>query len=161
MGHYANKCPKKLVRSAAQSVRFKPTHQQRPFIRSGVTDIKSKDIATPNSILDKGSQHMVIDVKINRNPGRALVDPQTTGASLISCTYAATYDLPTIPLEESITVDLALQGSRGKSTHYDIAKLDIGGSTETVTFCVAALADWDMNPCSDNSKQNSILQNAI
>ena len=84
------------------------------------------------------------DIEINGNPGRALVDPHTTGASIISSTYAATYDLLTIPFEESITVDLALQGSRGKSMHYVIAKLDIGGNTETVTFCVAALADWDI-----------------
>ena len=87
---------------------------------------------------------MVIDVKLDRHPAKALVDQQTTGASLISSTYTSTYNLPKIELAEDVTVNLALQGSRGKSTHYVIANLDIGDHTQPVTFCVAALADWDI-----------------
>ena len=87
---------------------------------------------------------MVIDVKLDGHPAKALVDQQTTGASLISSTYTSTYNLPIVELPEDVTVNLALQGSRGKSTHYVIANLDIGGHTQPVTFCVAALADWDI-----------------
>ena len=87
---------------------------------------------------------MVIDVKLDGHPAKALVDQQTTGASLISSTYTSTYNLPIVELPEDVTVNFALQGSRGKSTHYIIANLDIGGHTQPVTFCVPALADWDI-----------------
>ena len=60
---------------------------------------------------------MVIDVKFNNHTARALIDPQMTGASLISPTDAATYNLPTVQHKEVIIVNLALQGRRGKSTH--------------------------------------------
>ena len=87
---------------------------------------------------------MVIDVKLDGHPAKALVDQQTTGASLISSTYTSIYNLPIIELPEDVNVNLALQGSRGKSTHFVIANLDIEGHTQPVTFCVAALADWDI-----------------
>ena len=87
---------------------------------------------------------MVIDFKLDGHPAKALVDQQTTGASLVSYTYTSTYNLPIVELPEDITVNLVLQASRGKSTHYVIANLDIGGHTEPVTFYVAALADWDI-----------------
>jgi hypothetical protein len=32
LGHYANKCPKKTIRSAAQTVRWKPTFNRKPTI---------------------------------------------------------------------------------------------------------------------------------
>ena len=86
---------------------------------------------------------MVIDVKLDGHSAKALVDQQTTGASLISSTYTSTYSLPIVELPDDVTVNLALQGSRGKSTHYVITNLDIGGHIQPVTFCVAALADWD------------------
>ena len=87
---------------------------------------------------------MVIDVKLDRDPAKALIDQQTTGASLMSSTYTSTYNLPIVEFPKDVTVNLALQGSRGKSTHYVIINLDIGGHTQPVTFCVAALADWDI-----------------
>ena len=79
-----------------------------------------------------------IDVKLDGHPANALVDQQTTGASLISSTYISTYNLPIVELPKDVTVNLALQGSRGKSTHYVIANLDIGGHTQPVTFSVVA-----------------------
>ena len=87
---------------------------------------------------------MVIDVKLDGHPAKALVDQQTTGASLISSTYTSTYNLPIVELPEDVTIDLTLEGSRGNSTHYVIANLDIGGHTQPVTFCITALADWDI-----------------
>ena len=87
---------------------------------------------------------MVIEVKVNNITAKALVDQQTTGASLISSTYASTHNLPTIPFHDGVDVNLALQGSKGRSTHYVTVNLDIGGHIEPVTFCVAALADWDI-----------------
>src|SRR4029077_12141892 len=142
-GHYANKCPKKQIRSAAQTVKTRHTFKGRPSMRSAATDIRTKGIDQDN-ILDKKSEHMVIEVKVNNIPARALVDQQTTGASLISTTYASMHNLPTIPLHDDVQVNLALQGSRGRSTHYVTVNLDIGGYTEQVTFLVAALADWDI-----------------
>ena len=102
------------------------------------TKDKEKEL---NQILDRISEHMVIDVKLDGHPAKALVDQQTIGASLISSTYTSTYNLPIIELPEGVTVNLGLQGSRGKSTHYVMANLDIGGHTEPVTFCITALVD--------------------
>ena len=87
---------------------------------------------------------MVIDVKLDGHLAKALADQQTTGASLISSTYTSTYNLPIVELPKDVTVNLALQGSRGKSTHHVIANLDIGGHTQLVTFCIAGLAEWDI-----------------
>ena len=87
---------------------------------------------------------MVIDVKLDGHLAKALADQQTTGASLISSTYTSTYNLPIVELPKDVTVNLALQGSRGKSTHHVIANLDIGGHTQPVTFCIAGLAEWDI-----------------
>ena len=87
---------------------------------------------------------MVIDVKLDGHPAKALVDQQTTGGSLISSTYTSTYNLPIVELPEDVTINLTLQGSRGNSTHYVIVNLDIGGHTQPVTFSIAALADWDI-----------------
>ena len=87
---------------------------------------------------------MVIDVKLDGYPAKALVDQQTTGASLITSTYTSTYNLLIVELPEDVTVNFVLQGSRGKSTHYVIANLNIGGHTQPVTFCIAGLADWNM-----------------
>ena len=56
---------------------------------------------------------MVIDSKLDGHPAKALVDQQTTAASLISSTYTSTYNLPIVELPEDATVNLALQGSRG------------------------------------------------
>ena len=67
---------------------------------------------------------MVNDVKLDGHPAKALVDQQTTGASLISSTYTSTYNLLIVELSEDVTVNLALTGGRGKSTHYVIANLD-------------------------------------
>ena len=153
-GHYPNTCPeeKKTVTSAAQSVQPKTTYRKKPFIRSAATDIQTKHKEKElNQILDRRSEHMVIDVKLDGHPAKALVDQQSTGASLISSTYTSTYNFPIVELPEDVTINLALQGSRGKSTHYSIANLDIGGHTQTVTFCVAALAD-----CNPKRTQNQI-----
>ena len=115
------------------------------MIRAAATDIQTKNKEKElNQILDRKSEHMVIDVKLNGHPAKALVDQQTTGASLISSTYTSTYKVPIVELPEDVTVNLALQGSKGKSTHYVIAILDIGGHTQPITFCIAALADWDI-----------------
>ena len=146
-GHYANTCPeeRKPVTSTAHSVLQRTTYRKKPFIRLAATDIQTKDKEKGlNQILDRRSEHMVIDVKLDGHPVNALVDQQTTGASLMSSTYTSTYNLPIVELPEEVTVNLALQGSRGKSTHYVITNLDIGGHTRSVTFSVAALADWDM-----------------
>ena len=146
-GHYANTCPeeKKSVTSAAQSVQHKTTYQKKPFIRSAATDIQPKDKERElNQILDKKSEHMVINVKWDGHPAKALVDQQTTGGSLISSTYTSTYNLPIVELPEDVSVNVALEGSRGKSTRYVIANLDIGGHTQPVTFCFAALSHWDI-----------------
>ena len=71
----------------------------------------------PKGLIDNSSNHMLINIKVDGHPARALIDQQTTGASLISTTFASTYNLPTVALTNEITVNLALQGSRGKSTH--------------------------------------------
>ena len=83
---------------------------------------------------------MVIDVKLDGHPAKALVDQQTTGASLINSAYPSTYNLLIVELPEDVRVNLPLQGSREKSTYYVIANLDIGGPTPPVTFCIAASA---------------------
>ena len=86
MGHYANKCPKKsAVTSAAQSVRFKPTYQKKPQhqVRSTATRIKIPQNNLPKELLDRKSKHMLIDVEVDGHPARAVIDQQTTGASLI------------------------------------------------------------------------------
>ena len=51
---------------------------------------------------------MLIDVEVDGYPARALIDQQTTDASLISTTFASTYNLPTVILDEEITVNQAL-----------------------------------------------------
>ena len=84
---------------------------------------------------------MVIDVKLDGHPAKALVDQQTTSASLINSAYTSTYNLLIVELPEDVRVNLPLQGSREKSTYYVIATLGIGGPTPPVTFCVAALPD--------------------
>ena len=141
-GHYYNKCPEEnmTVTSSAQSVQQRTTYRKKPFIRLAATDIQTKTKGKElNQILEWKSEHMVIDVKLNRHPAKALVDQQTRGASLISSTYTSTYNLPIVELPEDVTVNLALQGSRGKSTYYVIAYLNIGGHSQPVTFCIAAL----------------------
>jgi len=143
MGHYASNCTKRSVRSAAQSVRFRPTYQKKPQIRTAATRIKIPK-NQPNGLIDGTSKHMLINIKVDGHPARALIDQQTTGASLISTTFASTYNLPTVVLEEEITVSLALQGSRGKSTHYVKTTIDIEGYKLPVSLCVVALADWDV-----------------
>ena len=87
---------------------------------------------------------MVIDVLINGNLARALVDQQTTRANLISTSYATTYNLPLVQFKEDLAIQLSLQGSREKSTHYVKTKLTIGQHEEMASFCVAALSDWDL-----------------
>ena len=87
---------------------------------------------------------MVIDVLINGNPARALVDQRTTRANLISTSYATSYNLPLVQFKEDLAIQLSLQGSRGKSTRYVKTKLTIGQHEEMVSFCVAALSDWDL-----------------
>ena len=146
MGHYANKCPspKKSVTSAAQQVRFKPTYLRKPAIRTAATRIKMPQVDQPKGLIDNSSNHMLINIKVDGHPARALIDQQTTGASLISTTFASTYNLPTVALTNEITVNLALQGSRGKSTHYVRSTLEIGGHMIDVYLCVVALADWDL-----------------
>ena len=86
---------------------------------------------------------MLINITVDWHPARALIDQQTTGASLISTTFAFTYKLPTVALTNEITVNLAVQGSRGKSMHYVRSTLEIGGHRIDVYLCVVALADWD------------------
>ena len=82
----------------------------KPFIGSAATDIQTKNKEKElNQILDRRSEHMVIDVKLNGRPTKALVDQQTMGASLISSTYTSTYNLPIVELPEDITFNLALQ----------------------------------------------------
>ena len=146
MGHYTNKCPKKSVTSAAQSVRFKPTYLKKPQhqVRTAATRIKIPQNNQPKGLLDARSKHMLIDVEVDGHPARALIDQQTTGASLISTTFASTYNLPTVILDEEITVNQALQGSRGKSTHYVKTTLKIGGHMIPVYLLEVALADWDL-----------------
>ena len=39
---------------------------------------------------------------------------------------------------------MSLQGSRGKSTHYVQASLNIAGYETSAHFCVAALSEWDI-----------------
>jgi len=107
MGHYASNCTKKSVRSAAQSVRFRPTYQKKPQIRTAATRIKIPK-NQPNGLIDGTSKHMLINIKVNGHPARALIDQQTTGASLISTTFASTYNILTVVLEEEITISLAL-----------------------------------------------------
>ena len=105
-GHYANTCPEenKTVTSAAQSVQQRTTYRKKPFIRSAATYIQTKDKEKElNQILNRRSEHMVIDVKLDGHPAKALVDQLTTGASLISSTYTSTYNLPIIELPEDVT----------------------------------------------------------
>ena len=98
----------------------------------------------PTELYDPKSKHMVIEVQINGKPAKALVDQQTTRANLISSSYVTTYNLPTIALLDDITIQMSLQGSRGKSTHYVQANLNIVGYEIPVCFCVAALSEWDI-----------------
>ncbi len=145
-GHYANKCPEKSIRSAAQSVRPKTnnSYPRKPFVRTAAVNISHKEGKLPSDLYDDSSKHMIINVEINCNPARALVDQQTTGSNLISNSYVTTHQRPTIQLKKEIAVHLALQGSRGKSTHYVKTNLGIGNHKEPVSFCIAALADWDI-----------------
>ena len=69
-------------------------------------------------LIDNSSNHMLINIKFDRDLARASIDQQTTGASLISTTIASTYNFTTVALTNEITVKLALRGSRGKSIHY-------------------------------------------
>ena len=145
-GHYANKCPKKSIKSAAQTVHPRRTnpYPRKPFIKSAATEVTDEQEHLPPELYDKNSKHMVIDVLINGNPARALVDQQTTRANLISTSYATTYNLPLVQFKEDLAIQLSLQGSRGKSTHYVKTKLTIGQHEEMASFCVAALSDWDL-----------------
>ena len=145
-GHYANKCPKKSIKSAAQTVQPRRTnpYPRKPFIKSAATEVTDEQEHLPPELYDKNSKHMVIDVLINGNPARALVDQQTTRANLISTSYATTYNLPLVQFKEDLAIQLSLQGSRGKSTHYVKTKLTIGQHEEMASFCVAALSDWDL-----------------
>ena len=54
------------------------------------------------------------------------------------------WDVFSVFADEDITVHLALQGSRGKSTHYVKTNLGIGNHSIPASFCIAALADWDI-----------------
>ena len=75
--HYANTCPeeKPTVTSAAQSIPERTTYRKKPFIRSAATDIQTKDKEKElYQILDKRLKHMVIDVKLDGQPAKALVE---------------------------------------------------------------------------------------
>ena len=99
--HYTNTCPeeKKTVTSVPQSVQQRTTYRNKAFIRSEATDIQTKDKEKElNQILDRRSEHIVIDVKLDGHAAKALVDQQTTRASLISSTYTSTYNLPIVEL---------------------------------------------------------------
>ena len=145
-GHYANKCPKKSIKSAAQTVQPRRTnpYPKKPFIKSAAIEVRYEQEHLPPELYDKNSKHIVIDVLINGNPARALVDQQTTRANLISTSYATTYNLPLVQFEEDLAIRLSRQGSRGKSTYYVKTKLTIGQHEEMASFCVAALSDWDL-----------------
>ena len=98
----------------------------------------------PKELIDNSSNHMLINIKVDGHPARALIDQQTTEASLISTTFDSTYNLLTVALTNEITVNLSLQGGRRKSMHYVRSTLEIGGHMIEVYLCVVALADWDL-----------------
>ena len=87
---------------------------------------------------------MLIEVEVDGHPTRALIDPQMIEANLISTIFSSTYNLLTVMLDEEITGNQALQGSRGKSTHYVKTTLKIVGHMIPVYLLVVALADWDL-----------------
>ena len=144
--HYANKCPKKSIKSAAQTVQPRRTnpYPRKLFIKSAATEVTDEQEHLAPELYDKNLKHMVIDVLINGNPARALLDQQITRANLISMSYARTYNHPLVQCKEDLAIQLSLQGSRGKSTHYVKTKFTIGQHEEMASFCVAALSDWDL-----------------
>ena len=76
MGQYANKCPKKSLTSAAQSVRFKPTYQKKPQhqVRTAATRIKISQNDQPKGLLNARSKHMLIEIEVDGHSARALID---------------------------------------------------------------------------------------
>ena len=146
VGHYANECPspKKSVTLAAQQVRFKPIYLRKPAIRTAATRIKMPQVDQLKGLIDNSSNYMLINIKVVGHLARALIDQQTTGASHIHTTFASTYNVQTVALTNKITVNLALQGSRGKSMHYVRSTLEIRGHMIDVYLCIVALADWDL-----------------
>ena len=146
MGHYANKCPspERLVISAVQQVRFKPTYLRKPVIRTAALRITMQQVDQLKRHIDNNSNHMLIKIKVDGDPARGLIDQQTIAASLISTTLASAYKSPTVTPNNEILVNLALKGSREKLTHYVRSTLEIGGHMIDVYLCVVGLAELDL-----------------
>ena len=70
--------------------------------------IKMPPVDQPKGLtsIDNSSNHMLINIKVDGHPARALIDQQTTRASLIRTNFPSTYNLPTVALTKEITVNL-------------------------------------------------------
>ena len=61
---------------------------------------KSKDL--PKEIRDPTSRHQVINLEVEGNKARTLIDPETTSGNLMSMNYASVYNLPLIQTSDPI-----------------------------------------------------------
>lgn len=94
----------------------------------------------PKGLIDDSSNDILINIKVDGHLARALINQQTTGASLIRTTFTSICNLLTIILNNEITVNLRLQGRRGTWMHYVRSTVEVRGHMINVTLCVVALA---------------------
>jgi hypothetical protein len=94
--------------------------------------------------------HVLVETRINGHLAKTLVDQQTVGGDLISNKFCMTYNIPTIPLKEHITINHTTKGPKGTCNSYAQVTLEYvngsGGSSysETRIFYVCALHAWDV-----------------
>jgi hypothetical protein len=95
---------------------------------------------TPNRIVAKP---IVVVVYVNKQPVRALIDSGSLG-DLISTTVADQLQLRRTELEDPITLQLAVQGSRSRINHSVSVNFQYQEVRSRHTFYVANLSGYDM-----------------
>ncbi|KIK51833.1 hypothetical protein GYMLUDRAFT_109337, partial [Collybiopsis luxurians FD-317 M1] len=86
---------------------------------------------------------LVIVVKINGHPARALVDTGSLG-DFISTTFADQINLRKIELTKPIPLQLAVQGSRSKINYGVKVQIEYQGINENRYFDIANLSNYDL-----------------
>jgi len=146
-------CPlkKNQIRSAAGTITHEITEVSHPSKITSAAQFILEDPPTPHTKgnssqhpLDAAKEHLLVTTKINDQPAKTLVDPQTAGPDLISSKFCTLHNLPLYPLKNPITLQMTMKGSKGSISHYTKVNCDWLGWSEERIFSVAALKDWDV-----------------
>ncbi|KAJ6599947.1 hypothetical protein DFH09DRAFT_1303300 [Mycena vulgaris] len=103
----------------------------------------SRTASTPRVVNRVVARPLVIVVRVNGEPTRALVDSGSLG-DLISTSLADQLRLRRQELSDPITLQLAVQGSRSKINHSAKVKFSYQDISEEHTFFIANLSGYDM-----------------